>query len=82
MRASLPYLSSLIGEKAAPEAFVRHLSAARPPLQSRLEVSSVPSLEYIEDPVPSAKPYNLHGSSCADCDLLSGRKYLARVPLG
>ena len=49
MRASLPHLSSLIGEKAAPEAFVRHLGAARLPLQSRLEVSSVPSPGYIRD---------------------------------
>ena len=49
MRALLPHLPNLLGEKAAPEALVRHLSGAQLPLQSHLEVSNLPSTINLHD---------------------------------
>ena len=48
MRASLPHLPTLLAEKAAPEALLRHFSAAKLPLQSRSEVSSLPYSLHID----------------------------------
>ena len=59
MRASLPHLPNLLGGKAAPEALLRQSSAARLPLQSRLEVSSVPYPLYLKGTLAKCQRYSV-----------------------
>lgn len=73
MRALLPHLPNPLGENAAPEASIRHLSAPRLPLQSHLEVSNLPLAINIYGINADCKAVPLLGSFTAGCDLLHGK---------